>query len=353
MHQRIGVIFNYYSYAVTLTAPFVFRFVHFGRYSGPSEYLFLAKTILFLQGLGYWDDINLFLATQVSGYIGVQATTTISSKFWMCFFWFSIAYSYRKAMLLSDQFYSTRNGIVLCLLCMSVPAILMMSTTKLDFPLPTTFSIICDGIVSSLLTSDIIVAKMCDRQLHPLIPAIFMFSLLGNNYGLLAASFYYISVFSELCHCFNTSLFATLDDRTVVFIGNIYSCTLICVHRTHTFACMTDGVFDMCLSGDKRMLLEAAKYGDLLIVGVFSDEDAERVLHRRPVLTAAERCAEVETLPFVHKVIRGSPSNGISKEFLLEHNIDVCVVPWNKDISNKEFAAKIKSGEAVDLYKGP
>ena len=100
------------------------------------------------------------------------------------------------------------------------------------------------------------------------------------------------------------------------------------------------------------MLLEAAKYGDLLVVGVFSDEDTERILHRRPVLTAAERCAELESLPFVYKVIRGSPSNGISKEFLLEHNIDVCVVPWKKDISNKEFASEIKSGAAIDLYKG-
>ena len=135
------------------------------------------------------------------------------------FFWLCICYAFCKTFFLPKKFYSTRNGIALCLLCLCVPGIYMLTTSKLDLPLPTKYSILCGGLVASLLTSDIIVAKMCNRQLHPLIPSIFMVSLIGDSYAMLVAAFYYISTFSELCDCFNVSLFSSFDDRTVVFVG--------------------------------------------------------------------------------------------------------------------------------------
>lgn len=100
------------------------------------------------------------------------------------------------------------------------------------------------------------------------------------------------------------------------------------------------------------MLREVSKYGDLLVVGVKSDEDCLSLNGERPIMTTAERCAEIEALPYVHKVIRGSPCTGITKEFIWEHNINVFVQPWEYDMDNKSFALLVKQGRAVDYYKG-
>jgi cytidyltransferase-like protein len=108
----------------------------------------------------------------------------------------------------------------------------------------------------------------------------------------------------------------------------------------------------LCHIGHKNVLREASKFGDLLVVGVINDEDCFKAYHERPIMSQSERCAELMALPFVHKVIRDSPINGITKEFLLEHNIDVCIQPWEYDIENKVFAAEVAKGNAIDFYKG-
>ncbi len=59
-------------------------------------------------------------------------------------------------------------------------------------------------------------------------------------------------------------------------------------------------------------------------------------------MTTKERCAEVESLPYVYKAIPGSPCFGLTKEFLLENNITICIQPWEYDIENPEFAAKVR-----------
>lgn len=113
-----------------------------------------------------------------------------------------------------------------------------------------------------------------------------------------------------------------------------------------------DGVFDLCHIGHKNVLREASKFGDLLVVGVVSDENCFRMYNERPIMTMNERCAELMALPYVHKVIRNCPASGITKEFLLEHNIHVCIQPWAYDINNGEFAQQVKAGKCVDVYKG-
>lgn len=100
------------------------------------------------------------------------------------------------------------------------------------------------------------------------------------------------------------------------------------------------------------MLREVSKYGDLLVVGVKSDEDCLALYGERPIMTTAERCAELEALPCVYKVVRGSPCTGISEEFIWEHNINVCVQPWEYDMDNKSFSSLAKQGSVIDNYKG-
>jgi hypothetical protein len=195
--------------------------VRFGKYSSPAECLFVAKLVLLLRGLGLMDVIYDFLSVHIYNIVTEDIAINISINFWQGLFWLSILYSFITAFQLHNKFYSTRNGLILCLLCISVPAIVMGTTSKLDIPLPSTYSILCEGLVTSLLTSDIIIAKMANRQLHPLVPAMFLFSLLGDSYGLFVVAFYYICILSELCYCFDVSLFSTHDERTIVFVGTL------------------------------------------------------------------------------------------------------------------------------------
>ena len=66
----------------------------------------------------------------------------------------------------------------------------------------------------------------------------------------------------------------------------------------------------------------ALHHGNRLVVGVMSDEDTMEY-KRRPIMTTKERCAEVANCKFVSQVIPNAPCFGLTKEFLLEHNIHV------------------------------
>jgi glycerol-3-phosphate cytidylyltransferase-like family protein len=58
------------------------------------------------------------------------------------------------------------------------------------------------------------------------------------------------------------------------------------------------------------------------LVGVMSDADVCKY-KREPVMTLEERCAEVEALRCVYKVIPGAPCFGLTKEFLDEHKVHI------------------------------
>ncbi len=165
------------------------------------------------------DDIYEYSSYRIYWLISDEYANLISNHFWQVSFWSVMCYSLLKALSLSNKFYSTRNALLLSLLCLCLPAIVMATTSQLDIPLPSTYSVICQGVVTSLLTADIIIAKMANRQMHPLIPAFLLFSLLGDNCCLAVAGLYYSSILTELCYCFDTSLFSTHDERTIVFIG--------------------------------------------------------------------------------------------------------------------------------------
>jgi len=85
-----------------------------------------------------------------------------------------------------------------------------------------------------------------------------------------------------------------------------------------------DGVFDLCHVGHKRLMENALKHGNRLIVGVMSDEDCLGY-KRPPIMNCEERCTEVRSCKFVSKVIPGAPCHGLTEQFLRAHNIHVVV----------------------------
>ena len=133
-----------------------------------------------------------------------------------------------------------------------------------------------------------------------------------------------------------------------------------------------DMVADMFHPGHVEFLKKARQFGDVLIVGLVSDEDAGPY-KRRPVMTLAERTAAVEACRYVDEVIQKSPLV-TSQEFMEQHNIDIVVhgddyseqqceayygdaikmgkyrsVPYTKGVSTSDLIARIKSRD--DLAK--
>jgi choline-phosphate cytidylyltransferase len=178
-----------------------------------------------------------------------------------------------------------------------VPAVLLQMLQNSDTHI-TTLDVICDGLFLTVLTSDLTLAKMARRELHPWVVLMSLAAVLSHSVILILVATYYIAVFCDLCFYLNLPLLATCR--------NVYC----------------DGVYDLCHIGHKRAFQKALALGNRLLVGVVNDHDASSY-KRPPIMTHAERCQEVEACKAVSKVIPNAPCFGITQEFLDEHNIHV------------------------------
>lgn len=191
--------------------------------------------------------------------------------------------------------YGSRNGVSFCLLYRGVPAVLIYLNL---FSEKTLLDIVCDGLFMSTVTTDLIVAKMAGRDLHPWLVIMAMGSLLSNFLSLFIVFFYYLTIISEAALFMNLPVFSV--------VRNVY----------------VDGVYDMCHLGHKLVFKKAIKMGTRLFVGVINDEDAINY-KRKPIMTTEERERSVAACKYVHKVISNAPCFGITREFIEEHNIHV------------------------------
>lgn len=190
--------------------------------------------------------------------------------------------------------------------------------------------IICDGLFMSIITTDIIVAKMAGRDLHPWLVIMAMGSLLSNFLCLFMVFFYYITILSEVALFMNLPIFSV--------VRNVY----------------VDGIYDMCHLGHKLVFKKAIKLGTRLFVGVVCDEDAIRY-KRKPIMTTKERERAVAACKYVHKVIPNAPCFGITEKFIKEHNIHV--VGYSEEYDNDEdiyykIPRELGIGRALPRTKG-
>lgn len=128
----------------------------------------------------------------------------------------------------------------------------------------------------------------------------------------------------------------------------------------------TTGVFDILHKGHINVLVNAKKLGDFLVVGVQDDDGVFQCKGRYPTLATGERVAQLESLPFVDKVIvyhhvdqrpyldeikpnvmiQGDdwPRTGDRTEvihYLKEHDIKLVLIPYTKDISSSEIKRRV------------
>ena len=200
-----------------------------------------------------------------------------------------------RSLLLKKPHGWSRFGLSTSLLMRFLPALLFL----LGLPQQVGVAdVICDGIFMAVLTSDVTLAKMAGRELHPWVVLMSMAAVLSSTTILALVTVYYIAIFADLCSYLNMPLLTTCR--------NVYC----------------DGVYDLCHIGHKLLFQNALQYGNRLFVGVVGDKDAN-AYKRPPIMTHAERCAEVEACKAVTKVIPNAPCFGLTQEFLDEHQIHV------------------------------
>jgi len=204
-----------------------------------------------------------------------------------------------KSLSLKKPHGWSRFGLSVSLLMRCLPAIFLhvgVPSFKLE-----TADVICDGIFMAVLTSDVTLAKMAGREIHPWVLLMSMCAVLSYSIIIALVIIYYIAVFTDLCSYLNMPL--------MTVCRNVYC----------------DGVFDLCHIGHKLAFKNALGFGNRLYVGVVGDEDC-KVYKRPPIMNHEERCAEVSHCKSVTKIIRNSPCFGILPDFIEKHQIHIVAV---------------------------
>ena len=99
----------------------------------------------------------------------------------------------------------------------------------------------------------------------------------------------------------------------------------------------TTGVFDMFHIGHLNILKRAKEQCEFLIVGVSTDEVVQSYKHKTPIIPFLERCAIVEAIKYVDKVV---PQNTMDKmEAYKQYKFDALF--HGSDWKNSEMYNKI------------
>ena len=100
-----------------------------------------------------------------------------------------------------------------------------------------------------------------------------------------------------------------------------------------------DMVADMFHSGHIQFLKRASELGNILIVGLNSDEDVASY-KRTPIISLKDRTIVMEACKYVNKVISPCPLV-ITEDFIQEHNIDIVVHAHSENDTSYNFMYEV------------
>lgn len=182
---------------------------------------------------------------------------------------------------------------------------------------------ISDCLFLSAIATDLQVARMVGRGIHPVFPILALVKLLPQSHWLTNTfvGFYFLRLFHDLTVSLQVPLFRTCR--------NVYC----------------DGIYDLCHIGHKKLFRRASALGDRLFVGVVGDKDAN-AYKRPPIMSAQEREVEVLNCKCVSGVIKEAPCFGLTEEFLRDHQIHVVAF-------GQEYLEKYPNPDDDPYYKVP
>ena len=107
------------------------------------------------------------------------------------------------------------------------------------------------------------------------------------------------------------------------------------------YVCVTGDLFHY---GHISFFKKAKTFGDYLLVGIHSDDDAEEY-KRRPIMTMQERTLVIEECRTVDEVITNAPAK-TTEAFIKDNNIDLVVASkaYTDNIINDYFKDPKKMG---------
>lgn len=316
-----NIVFQWYAVQTSQLVLFVKHLSAFHRnaglryniLTGPGEFIFAVIILLAIRAtLGL--DLFLKLYQYTVHHVVARLSTKFDYKFesdhviydpeelsieaMMLMYYTMYFLAVGKSLMLGKGRGWTRFGLCACLLMRLLPGVIIKVTmTATTFDL-TVLDVICDGFFMALLTTDVMLAKMAGREIHPWVVLMSVCAVLSYPIILSLVAVYYIAIFADLCSYLNMPL--------LIVCRNVYC----------------DGVYDLCHIGHKTLFRNALQFGNRLYVGVVGDKDASSY-KRPPIMTHDERCAEVEACKSVTKVITNAPCFGLKEEFIRAHQIHV------------------------------
>lgn len=186
-----------------------------------------------------------------------------------------------------------KSSMALCLAARVVPLFYLLPLSEYNI-----LSVVGDAMVVGLLSIEAYVSHLAQRRQHAAVTLISILSLLNDIFAIAFSFFYLLGILVDLSYSLNVPLF--------VPVRNVY----------------IDGVFDLCHAGHKKMMANALRFGNRLIVGVCGDEECE-AYKRRPIMTTQERVDEVRLCKYVSEVVPNAPVSGITEEMVRYYNVHI------------------------------
>lgn len=290
--------------------------VTFSRFTGPGEIVVACIVTLLFKGLTGYSMIPWSLINETYFY------HTIIGVYWFCYLYSFILIWFPYAAPIStgalkindlkhDNHFGTCIGLSLCLSMRLINGVFLYFDMINKWELQ---DVIAHALVVSVIISDVIVAKMAKRELHPSIVVGSILTMFNHDlFIFVLTGAYFVRIFYEICQSQRLFLFTPAR--------NVYIC----------------GVFDLTHYGHMKHFVEAAKMGNRLIVGVHSDKDVESY-KRKPALSMNERGTTVGLCGVVSEVIMNAPLI-TTREFIEKHNIHVVGCSTEYDSKEDKYYA--------------
>ena len=290
--------------------------VEFGRYDGPGEFLMVGIAIITLGSVTNFSWIH-YICDFIFG------PTTKVVLFVLCYLGI-LVYTLDKIVGLNNKYDGTKIVLLRSIFIRVLFSLCYMLFFTIDI-----YAVISQGLIMTILTSDLIVAKMSKSQLHPLIPVIMAVSLISNTLCVVLCVAYHVAIFYQISYGLNLPMF-TVKKNVLVY-----------------------GVWDLTHEGHVKAFKNAAALGNRLFVGVHNDQDVKSY-KRQPIRTHQERCDMVKLLKHVDQVIPNCPLNP-SEEFLKEYDIHVvaCDPEYYDDVNSKFYKVERQLGILQKLPRTP